>query len=141
MKVLYFILGWLFFILGVIGIFLPVMPTTPFMLLALWAFARSSKRFHDWLYHHPLFGPPLQKWNEHRVIPLVAKIFSVSFMTISVVVMSIFSPLNIWLKLGIASIMAYGAWFILSKPSHPPKAAESDAIEQTTADAPADSSK
>jgi len=120
MRAVYFSLGWLFFALGAIGVLLPVMPTTPFMLLALWAFARSSDRFHNWLYNHRFFGPPLQQWNQHRVIPLPAKIMSVSFMSISFVFMLFFSPLVMWLKLVIASLMIYGAWFILSKPSRPP---------------------
>lgn len=120
-RAAYFILGWIFFALGIIGVLLPVVPTTPFMLLALWAFARSSERFHNWLYHHRLFGPPLQQWSEYRVIPLYAKITSVSFMGISFVMMLFFSPLVLWLKLIIAALMLYGAWFILSKPSKPPE--------------------
>jgi uncharacterized membrane protein YbaN (DUF454 family) len=54
-------LAWVSFALGVVGLVLPVVPTTPFMLVALWAFSRSSRRFHDWLYHHRIFGPPLQR--------------------------------------------------------------------------------
>jgi len=121
MRPLYFILGWIFFAVGVVGAFLPVLPTTPFMLLALWAFARSSERFYIWLYNHKLFGPPLQMWRQYQVIPVVAKIMSVSFMSISFLYMIIYSSLSIFLIIFIASIMLYGAWFILSKPSNPPK--------------------
>ena len=121
MRIIYFILGWLFFTLGAIGVLLPVIPTTPFMLLALWAFSRSSERFHNWLYHHRFFGPPLQMWNKYRVIPLAAKIMSVSFMSLSFIYMMIFSPVGIVLKFIIAVLMIYGAWFILTKPSYPPK--------------------
>lgn len=122
MRVLYFGLGWFFFALGVIGALLPVMPTTPFMLLALWAFAQSSERFHNWLYYHRLFGPPLQKWHEHRVIPLTAKLFSVGFMSISLFYVVLYAPMPTWVKAIIALFMVYGAWFILSKPSRPPAA-------------------
>jgi len=121
MRILYFILGWLFFALGAIGVVLPVLPTTPFMLLALWAFSRSSKRFYNWLYNHKFFGPPLQMWEKHRVIPFAAKVMSISFMSISFIYMAIFSPVGIMLKLSVAAIMLYGAWFILTKPSNPPK--------------------
>ena len=121
MRVLYFSFGWLFFALGIIGVLLPVVPTTPFMLLALWAFSRSSERFHNWLYHHRLFGPPLQQWAQYRVIPLPAKILAVSFMGISFILLLIYSPVNIWLKGVIAVLMIYGAWFVLTKPSYPPE--------------------
>jgi len=121
MRAVYFILGWIFFIIGAIGVLLPVLPTTPFMLLALWAFSRSSERFHHWLYHHKFFGPPLQMWQQHRVIPLVAKIMSISFMSISLIFMLIYSSLSILFKLSIAVFMLYGVWFILTKPSNPPE--------------------
>ena len=120
-KSVYFVLGWVFFALGVIGIFLPVMPTTPFMILALWGFSRSSDRFHNWLYNHRYFGPSLQMWNKHRVIPKIAKIMSLSFMSISFIYMVFFVPLAIAVKVLIAVLMLYGAWFILTKPSTPPK--------------------
>jgi len=121
MRTIYFTLGWVFFALGAIGVMLPVMPTTPFMLLALWAFSRSSERFHRWLYHHKFFGPPLQMWQQYRVIPLFAKIMSIGFMSVSLIYMLIYSPLSIFLKLSITVFMLYGAWFILTKPSNPPE--------------------
>ncbi len=120
MRIVYFLLGWLFFLLGAIGVVLPLLPTTPFMLLALWAFSRSSDRFYHWLYNHPLFGPTLQKWDQYRVIPLAAKVMSISVMSISFIYMMIYSPVGFILKLIIATIMLYGAWFILTKPSVPP---------------------
>jgi len=131
MRVVYFSLGWIFFALGIIGILLPVMPTTPFMLLALWGFARSSDKFHNWLYTHRFFGPPLRQWNEHRVIPLIAKIMSVSFMSISFVMMMFSSYLVMWQKLTVAALMLYGAWFILSKPSKPPANTKNNSTENT----------
>ncbi|HYH94448.1 YbaN family protein, partial [Hyalangium sp.] len=68
-RFLYKALGFFFVGLGVLGAFLPVLPTTSFLLLALWAFSRSSRRFHHWLYTHPRFGPRLQEWHEHGTIP------------------------------------------------------------------------
>ncbi len=55
-------LGWLSIALGVIGIFLPLLPTTPFILLAAWCFARSSERFHQWLMNHQRLGPIVKAW-------------------------------------------------------------------------------
>ena len=120
MKPLYFLLGWCFFGLGAVGVVVPGLPTTPFMLIALWAFSKSSQRFHDWLYAHPLFGPPLHQWRSHRVIPGKAKLLAVSTMAASFLYLSFFTGISTWIKVLIALVMLYGAAFILSKPSRVP---------------------
>ncbi len=66
-------LGFLFVALGVLGVFLPVLPTTPFMLLAAACFARSSPRIHRWLLSNPTFGPIINEWHTYRSIPYRAK--------------------------------------------------------------------
>ena len=60
-------------LLGVIGAFLPVMPTVPFVLLAAVCFARGSRKMHDWLRNHPRFGPPLRDWEDGHRIPRRAR--------------------------------------------------------------------
>jgi len=120
MRLIFFTLGWTFFGLGLLGAFLPVLPTTPFMLLALFMFAKSSERFHNWLYHHRVFGPPLQSWHQHRVIPAKAKIMSVSMMSLSLVYVILYSPIPVWMIVVTGLLMAYGAWFVLTKPSVAP---------------------
>ena len=120
LRLLYLVLGWCFFGLGALGAALPGLPTTPFMLLALWAFSKSSRRFHHWLYSHRVFGPPLQQWCTHRVIPLKAKVLAVATMVLSFVYLAFFSQISLWLKISIAVLMLYGAYFVLSKPSRIP---------------------
>lgn len=117
MKLLYFSLAWFFFVIGLIGVVLPVLPTTPFMLLALWCFSKSSDRFHQWLYRHHFFGPTLQQWDQNRVIPLPAKIMSVIMMLASFTYMSLFKQLPIEVLVPVGLLMLYGLWFILTKPS------------------------
>ncbi len=75
--------GALSLVLGIIGIFLPLLPTTPFILLAAACFARGSEKFHHWLITHQRFGPLVRDWQAHRSIPLRAKCLALSMMWIS----------------------------------------------------------
>ncbi len=76
--------GWLSVALGVIGIFLPVLPTTPFLLLAAACFARSSTRFHDWLVGHPRLGPWIKDYLGGQGIPLKGKVYALVLMWASI---------------------------------------------------------
>lgn len=119
MRPAFFLLAWVFFGLGVLGMALPGLPTVPFMLLALWAFSKSSKRFHHWLYTHRVFGPPLQQWETHRVIPWKAKAVSLTSMALSLAYMTFYTHMPDWLLFVAAAVMVYGAWFVLRHPSRP----------------------
>ncbi|OJX76815.1 YbaN family protein [Magnetospirillum sp. 64-120] len=120
-----FFLGWLFTGLGVIGIFLPLLPTTPFLLLALWCFARSSRRFHSWLLNHSRFGPLLRDWEQHRVIPLRAKVVAVGSMSIAMVWMVGWSGAPWPGIVAMGTVCLVGAGYVLSKPSRTAKADQS----------------
>lgn len=116
-------LGWIFFALGIIGLLLPIVPTTPFMLLALWAFSIGSERFHRWLYHHRIFGPPLQRWQRHRVIPVWGKAIAVVSMTGSVLVAWLVMGAPWYGLLAMALVLGGVAVYVLRCPSRPPAAA------------------
>ncbi|MDX1455878.1 MAG: YbaN family protein [Gammaproteobacteria bacterium] len=84
MRGLYFMTGWLATGLGAAGVFLPLLPTTPFLLLAAACFARSSPRTREWLLEAPHLGPVLQDYLAHRVVPLRAKCLALLFLWPSV---------------------------------------------------------
>lgn len=122
-RYFYFALGWVFLGLGFLGIFLPVLPTTPMIIVAAWAFARSSARFYNWLYSHALFGPMLERWDRHRVIPIHAKIIALSAMAASFIYLVAFSETPTWVLIAAGLIMAYGAWYVASRSSRVPETA------------------
>ncbi|MEM7045869.1 MAG: YbaN family protein [Pseudomonadota bacterium] len=76
MRFLWMIGGSISLGVGVIGVVLPLLPTTPFLILAAYCYARSSKRMHDWLLSHHIFGPLIEDWNRHGAIRRSAKILA-----------------------------------------------------------------
>lgn len=76
-------LGTLFLLTGIVGVFLPILPTTPFLLLATACYARSSRRFYNWLMNHPAFGPLIVEWRTYRSIPRKIKLVAVITMTLT----------------------------------------------------------
>lgn len=117
---LYFAAGWFFFALGAAGAVLPLLPTTPFMLLAAWAFSKSSRRFERWLLEHRWFGPGIRRWREHRMVPARVKLLSWSTMLVTFT-LSVASGRIAWpALLAQAALMGYGAWFLWRLPSTPP---------------------
>lgn len=123
-RIAYMVAGWIFFALGLIGALLPVIPTTPFMLLALWAFSMSSRRFHDWLYHHRIFGPRLQAWSSHRVVPRSVRYTAYAGMLISLSYISLIARLGWYIVVPTGALMLIGITFISMCPSEPPPADE-----------------
>jgi uncharacterized protein len=115
---LFLALGFFFVGVGVLGAFLPVLPTTSPLLVALWAFSRSSRRFHRWLYTHPRFGPRLQEWKKYGTIPVKVKVSAVSMMLLSLTILIVTHAK--WQVLTAAgALMLVGATYILSRPSRP----------------------
>lgn len=83
MRYVYLGLGWFFVALGIIGAFLPIMPTTIFLIIAAWCFARSSPELEAWLLDHPMFGQTLRNWRERGAISRRAKLLACSMIAVS----------------------------------------------------------
>ena len=92
---LIFMGGTITLILGIIGIFLPILPTTPFLLVSATAYAKSSSRFHHWLLHNKILGSYIRNYREGLGMPIVVKIFTLSFL---------------WLMILIATLMVQILW-------------------------------
>lgn len=116
MRGLWFIIGWLALIIGAIGIVLPVMPTVPFLLVAAWAFAKSSPELRERIRHNPRFGATVRAWQDRNVVPPTAKLWAIVAMAFGV-------GLSLWLALpplvvaGQASVCAAVGLFIVTRPS------------------------
>lgn len=99
--------------LGIAGIFLPLLPTTPFMLLALICFSKSSPELHHWLLNHPVLGKTLRDYLEHRAIKLKTKVFALSFLWISLLSSAFF--VDLWWVRGILLLIGTGVTIHLVK--------------------------
>ena len=91
-----FAAGWLFVVLGVAGAILPILPTTPFILLAAACFARSSERFYRWLLDNRIFGPLIRDWRAHRAMPRRAKWLAIGAIVVFLGSSAVFFVANPW---------------------------------------------
>jgi hypothetical protein len=115
MRRFYLCLGYASLALGALGIVLPVLPTTPFVILAAWCFARSHPALAERLYHHPRFGRLLSDWRDQGAIPLRAKVCALAALAVSygVSVWLIESPT---LPFILAATMGSVALYIVTRP-------------------------
>ena len=118
MRYFWLTLGCLCVALGMAGVVLPVLPTTPFMLLAAFCFARSSPRLHGWLLAHPTFGPVIQSWQAHGAIAPRVKRIALSTM-LGCFLLAVWLGLKPWVLILQAVVMSCVALFILSRPDGP----------------------
>ncbi|MDP2828888.1 MAG: YbaN family protein [Sulfuricellaceae bacterium] len=112
MRAFFLVLGFVALLLGLLGIFLPVLPTTPFILLAAACFARGSTRLHDWLLSHRLMGEIVREWQEHRSMPPGIKHWAFLMMVVSFG-FSIFmmeSSWHRWMLVAFALVLAIFLW-------------------------------
>ncbi|PLX87460.1 MAG: DUF454 domain-containing protein [Desulfuromonas sp.] len=102
--------------LGVLGIFVPLLPTVPLLLLAAACFARSSERFHRWLLDHPHLGPTVRCYLDGRGIPLRAKVAAIGLIWLSITVSILFISL-LWAKGGLVVVGTGVTVYLLRKPT------------------------
>lgn len=119
-RLVLIVLGTGFTATGIVGIFLPVLPTTPFLLLAAYCFSRSSDRFHRWLMHHPVLSPPIRDWQTSGVIRPRAKVLAIGMVTASFSVPMLLPHIPLWGKGCLAALYAALVAFLASRPSAPP---------------------
>jgi uncharacterized membrane protein YbaN (DUF454 family) len=93
LRMLLIMVGWLSVVLGVVGIFLPILPTTPFLLLAAACFARTSPKFYHWLVSHPRLGKYIVYYLEGKGIPLKAKIYTITLIALTMSITTYLVPL------------------------------------------------
>lgn len=109
--------GTLFVGLGIVGIFLPILPTTPFLLLAAACYARSSERFYRWLLNHPWFGKYIRTYQEGEGIPVKAKALSISLIWLTIFSSVIFVVHPLIVRIILIVIAACVTFYLLSLPT------------------------
>jgi uncharacterized membrane protein YbaN (DUF454 family) len=117
-RALYLLLGGVSLALGLLGLFLPLLPTVPFLILAAFAFGRSQPAFERWLLAHPRFGQPIRTWREHRAISRKGKLGATAAFLASAIAGLLLAPWP-WGLLPPA-VAAIGLSWIWSRPAPPP---------------------
>ena len=117
-RITWLVVGLLALALGALGIALPLLPTTPFILVAAFAFAQSSEKLHQWLLDHNVFGPLIDNWQQHGAISRRAKVISVVSMAavLAISVALAAPPVIIWVQV---VVLGAAAMFVLTRPMPP----------------------
>lgn len=125
MRRFHLALGYASLALGIIGIALPLLPTTPFVILAAWCFARSNPALAERLYRHPRFGALLTTWRDQRAIPPRAKACALATLALSYAV-TVWLVDNPSVPFVLAAVMGGVALYIVTRPSPRPPAEDRD---------------
>lgn len=116
-KPFYLAVGWVSVVLGAIGVIIPILPTTPFLIVAVWAFSRSSPVFAERIRSHPVVGPYIRDWQDSGVIPLQAKILACLMMGGASLYLLRWSGAPPWVGIGASVAMALVAVYVVTRPS------------------------
>jgi uncharacterized protein len=119
-RYLYLGLGWLCLGLGFLGIIMPILPTTPFLLVAVWAFSRSSPELAERIRNHRTAGPFVCAWQDHGVIPPLGKVLAVIMMSAMALYLLAWSAAPLWAAIAACAVMVLIAVYVVSRPSRAP---------------------
>jgi hypothetical protein len=108
LKCILITIGTIFVGIGIIGIFIPILPTTPFLLLAAACYARSSTRFYNWLINNKLIGTYIKNYREGKGVPIRVKVFTILLLWITILFSVFFILLISWIKIILIIIIAIG---------------------------------
>lgn len=123
-RALLLVAGTLCVALGMLGIFLPLLPTTPFLLVAAACYARASRRFYRWLLSNRTFGPMIYEWRTHRSIPYRTKIGAIALMGATLAASIVFFVEPVWLQAALALMGVALAVWMYRLPSREPEPEE-----------------
>lgn len=112
----YLTLGWLSFALGVIGIFLPLMPTTVFWILAVWLWSRGAPHLMEKVYNNPRYGPSVESFMLHGVVSRKGKYIAIMSMAISYIILQIIAGPGLLVSLGVAILLISVAIWLFLRP-------------------------
>ena len=116
MRAIYLTVGLALVGVGFVGYAVPGLPSTVFLIMALFCFKKSSPRFERWLLGHRVFGPTLRDWDEHRTIRPRTKVAAIATMWLFVAV-SVVLIRSAWVASGIVALALFGTWYIATRSS------------------------
>lgn len=117
-QLLYRGLAGIFLALAAAGVFLPILPTTPFVIVAAWAAGKSSPALRERLRNHPRYGPSLRAWQDHGAVSRRAKASAIALMFLSWMILWWTAPI-IWVPIGVGMLLCVVGSYLLSRPTPP----------------------
>lgn len=113
-RIIFLAAGTILVGIGILGMFLPLLPTTIFFILAAWCFARSSEKFHFWIHNNRFFGKYLSDYMQNKGMTLRSKLFSISFLWAGILISVLFATDILYIRILLLLIAAGVTWHLIS---------------------------
>jgi uncharacterized protein len=110
----FMISGFILIGIGILGMFLPLLPTTIFLILAAWCFAKSSERFHYWVHHNRWFGKYLRDYRSGNGMPLRSKILSITMLWAGILISGVLLTDNLYIRILLAAVAIGVTWHLVA---------------------------